>query len=83
LHDVDDSAIELAIVDDGVGFDPAAPHPGHYGVVGIREQAQMIGAELTLRSAPGAGARVQVRLPVGPGLGGTADPMNSQPAELH
>lgn len=80
LRDLENSAIELAIVDDGVGFDPAAPHPGHYGVVGIREQAQMIGAELTIRSAPGAGARVQVRLPVGPGLGSMADPLLS--AEL-
>ena len=69
-------------MDDGVGFDPAEPHPGHYGVLGIREQAQMIGAELTLRSAPGSGARVQVRLPVGLELGSQFDPMLSEPAEL-
>jgi len=58
--------VELAITDDGIGFDPAAPHPGHYGVVGIREHAQLIDAELVLRSAPGAGAMVAVRLRVGP-----------------
>jgi signal transduction histidine kinase len=81
LRDLEDGAIELAIVDDGVGFDPAAPHPGHYGVVGIREQAQMIGAELVLSSAPGAGARVEVRLPVGPEMGSLFDP-ESAPAEL-
>ncbi|GAB2605309.1 hypothetical protein GCM10027034_43140 [Ramlibacter solisilvae] len=66
LIDAGNDAIELAIVDDGVGFDPVAPHPGHYGVVGIREQAELIGAELELRSAPGAGASVQLRLRVGP-----------------
>lgn len=66
LRDVGDGTIELAIVDDGVGFDPAAAHPGHYGVLGIREQAELIGAQLELRSAPGAGAVVRVRLPVGP-----------------
>jgi signal transduction histidine kinase len=58
--------VELMIADDGVGFDPAAAHPGHYGVLGIREQAELIGAELELRSAPGDGATVQVRLRVGP-----------------
>lgn len=66
LRDADEGAIELTISDDGVGFDPAAPQPGHYGVLGIREQAQLIDAELELRSAPGAGATVKVRLRVGP-----------------
>jgi signal transduction histidine kinase len=66
LRDVGDGTIELVISDDGVGFDPAAPQPGHYGVLGIREQAQLIDAELELRSAPGAGATVKVRLRVGP-----------------
>ena len=66
LKDLPDDTIELVIADDGVGFDPAAAHPGHYGVLGIREQAQLIGAQLELRSAPGAGASVQVRLPVWP-----------------
>jgi signal transduction histidine kinase len=66
LRDAGDGAIELAIADDGVGFDPGAPHPGHYGVVGIREQAELIGAELELRSLPGQGARVQLKLRVGP-----------------
>jgi signal transduction histidine kinase len=66
LRDLRDGTIELTITDDGVGFDPSAPHPGHYGVVGIREQAQLIDAELDLRSAPGAGATVKVRLRVGP-----------------
>lgn len=66
LRDLRDDTIELTITDDGVGFDPTAPHPGHYGVVGIREQAQLIDAELDLRSSPGAGATVKVRLRVGP-----------------
>jgi signal transduction histidine kinase len=66
LRQLDNRTIELAIADDGVGFDPAAPRPGHYGVVGIREQAELIDAELEFCSAPGAGAVVRLRLPVGP-----------------
>ncbi|MCM5681929.1 histidine kinase [Schlegelella sp. S2-27] len=68
LQDGDNGTIVLTIADDGVGFDPALPHPGHYGVLGIREQAQLIDAELDLHSAPGAGARLQLRLRVGPEL---------------
>jgi len=66
LKDLPDGVVELVIADNGVGFDPAAPHPGHYGVLGIREQAQLIDAELELHSDPGAGATVRVRLRVGP-----------------
>jgi signal transduction histidine kinase len=66
LKDAGEGAIELLIVDDGVGFDPDAPHPGHYGVTGLREQAQLIGAELDLHSEPGAGVRLRLRLRVGP-----------------
>ena len=66
LKGAGDGAIELAIADDGVGFDPEAAHPGHFGVTGIREQAQLIGAELELHSAPGQGTRLRLRLRVGP-----------------
>lgn len=66
LMNASEGEIELTIVDDGVGFDPEAPHPGHFGVTGIREQAQLIGAELELASSPGAGARLGLRLRVGP-----------------
>jgi signal transduction histidine kinase len=52
LKDAGDGAIELVITDDGVGFDPEAGHPGHFGVTGIREQAQLIGAEPTCAAGP-------------------------------
>lgn len=66
LKDLGNGEIELSITDDGVGFDPAAAHPGHYGLIGMQEQAQLIDAELVLHSAPGAGATVRLRLRVGP-----------------
>jgi signal transduction histidine kinase len=78
LEDAGDDALQLTISDDGAGFDPAEPRLGHYGVLGIREQAQLIGADLDLRSAPGQGATVRLRLRVGPemrrpGDGGPGD----------
>jgi signal transduction histidine kinase len=52
--------MRLEIADDGVGFDPAVPRPGHYGLRGIEEQAALIGARLELFSRPGQGARIVV-----------------------
>lgn len=66
LQSVDDSHLELCVADNGVGFDPAAVRPGHYGIVGLREQAQLIGAELRIDSKPDAGTRVCVRWRLSP-----------------
>jgi len=62
------AAVELTIEDDGIGFDPASPHPGHYGLVGMREQAQLIDAELSIVSAPQRGTTLRLHLHVGPEL---------------
>ena len=51
----------LSVRDDGVGYDTAVPCPGHYGMLGMREQADLIGAELVVRSAPGQGTNVELR----------------------
>ncbi|HJV71451.1 histidine kinase [Ideonella sp.] len=84
LKDAGDGAIELTIADDGVGFDPEAPHPGHFGVTGIRELAQLIRAELDLHSEPGAGARLRLRLRVGPEMrAGSEDGHDPRPGGNH
>lgn len=57
-------ALELTVRDDGRGFDPnAAPVPGRFGRVGIRERCRKIHAEASWQSAPGQGTEVRVRLP--------------------
>jgi signal transduction histidine kinase len=58
--------LQLRIEDDGVGFDPQAPHPGHYGLVGLREQAKLIGAELRIDSRRNAGTTLWVSLRIAP-----------------
>jgi signal transduction histidine kinase len=68
LRDSDDSTVELTIEDNGVGFDPTLPHPGHYGLVGMQEQAQLIDAELSIESTPQRGTTLRLRLRVGPEL---------------
>lgn len=59
----------LNIRDDGRGFDvpdsPAEMAPaGHYGLLGIQERAEAIGARLRIHSAAGAGTQLAVCLPL-------------------
>jgi PAS domain S-box-containing protein len=61
-----DDKVVLTVGDDGVGFDPAEPHPGHFGLETMRERASRIGAEMSLESAPGAGTRVLVQVAAPP-----------------
>jgi len=68
LRDAADGRLELCIEDDGVGFDSDASHPGHYGLVGLREQAQLIGAELSIHSAPHEGTTLRLALDMGPDM---------------
>lgn len=53
--------VVLTVRDDGKGFDSeAAPPAGHLGLVGMRERARWIGAELAIDSRPGHGTEVLV-----------------------
>jgi NarL family two-component system sensor histidine kinase YdfH len=60
----------LSIHDDGVGFDPAAigGQPGHYGLVGLHERAQLTGGVLRITSAPDAGTAVRLEIPLPAGV---------------
>lgn len=51
----------LEVVDDGIGL-PAPRRDGHFGIVGMRERAEAIGAELEIESAPGQGTTVRCRV---------------------
>jgi signal transduction histidine kinase len=56
-------AIELQITDDGVGFEPEHTPRGHFGLVGMRERADSIGATLNLTTRSGAGTTITVHAP--------------------
>jgi two-component system sensor histidine kinase UhpB len=53
----------LRVSDDGAGFDPVTAREGGLGLEGMAERAKLVGGELDLRSAPGAGTEVTLRLP--------------------
>jgi signal transduction histidine kinase len=50
----------VEVCDDGSGFDPAVPHPGHFGLESMQSRAAELGGELTISSAPQAGTVVRV-----------------------
>jgi signal transduction histidine kinase len=52
--------VAVEIVDDGKGFDPEQPRPGHYGLRGIEEQAALIGARFDIVSGAGQGCRLRL-----------------------
>lgn len=60
-------AIEMDILDDGHGFDTRlfqnVPN-GQYGVLGMRERAELVGGSLKIVSNPGQGCHVTVRIPL-------------------
>jgi signal transduction histidine kinase len=50
----------LEVRDDGSGFDPAARHPGHFGLESMHSRAAELGGVLTISSAPRTGTVVRV-----------------------
>jgi signal transduction histidine kinase len=63
-----DHDVVVRVQDDGLGF--TAPErvsdlatAGHYGLMGMQERAQLVGAHLTVASAPGAGTTVEICYP--------------------
>jgi len=61
---VTSTRVTLVVEDDGRGFDPAFVSGDHYGLMGMRERADALGAQLLVESQPGHGARVSIELEV-------------------
>ncbi|MGD2178511.1 MAG: histidine kinase [Anaerolineae bacterium] len=60
--------LTLLVIDDGVGFElPPRPdlltQAGHFGLLGMRERATLLGGSFRVDAAPGEGTRVTVHLP--------------------
>jgi signal transduction histidine kinase len=55
-------SLRVRVSDDGKGFDPEARTDG-FGLIGMRERAELAGGTLELRSAPGAGTTIVATIP--------------------
>jgi signal transduction histidine kinase len=62
-----DQSIRLSVSDNGAGFcaERAWSKTMSFGLSGMRERATTLGGTLTVRSAPGKGARIVLSLPLG------------------
>lgn len=61
--------LEISVQDDGRGFEPdlvERQQRDSLGLLSMRERAELIGAAFDVRSRPGAGTRIVVRLPLKP-----------------
>ena len=61
-----DTLLELNVEDDGIGFDVerAVAQPKSFGLKGMRERAALLGGRLEIRSSPGHGTTIAMRLPI-------------------
>lgn len=60
-----DGGLQLAVHDDGVGFDPALQRATpHLGLASMRERVQFLGGELDVDSAPARGTTILAWVPL-------------------
>jgi len=60
-----DGHVTLRISDDGRGLSPAPENPRGLGLIGMRARARSTGGDMEIRSRPGEGVLIEVRVPVG------------------
>jgi signal transduction histidine kinase/ligand-binding sensor domain-containing protein len=77
----DNDTLRLRIRDDGRGMDLKVPQEstaGHWGLRGVRERAERIGAKLDVWSEVGAGTEFQLTIPAGIAYVGSGDSLPSR-----
>jgi len=60
----DGRGIRLSVQDDGKGFDAAPSERRGLGLIGIRARARSAGGDAEIRSRPGEGVVIEVRVPI-------------------
>ena len=67
MFDQSNNDLEVVVVDDGHGFDPARTRSAgwpRFGLQTMRERAESVGGSFAVESSPGHGTRVVVRVPL-------------------
>ena len=59
-----DDAVDVSVVDDGIGFDSEAAAANGFGLAGMRERVELAGGELSVLPGAGAGTVIRARLPL-------------------
>ena len=56
--------VQLAVEDDGRGFDPANVREDRHGLIGLNERAHLLGGSFAIESAPDHGTRLEIHIPL-------------------
>ena len=59
-----DAALTVSVIDDGAGFDVNMEFGRGLGLISMNERLEAIGGTLRIRSAPGQGTHLKIRVPV-------------------
>ncbi len=61
--ELDGKHVRLTVQDDGLGFDPRDKvSTGHFGLVGMKERAELSGGKLTIDSQKGKGTKIALEI---------------------
>jgi two-component system sensor histidine kinase DegS len=68
INGVSEHTLVVVIRDWGTGFQPehALSSPQHFGLLGMRERARLLGGTWTIDSRPGQGTLICVQIPLPP-----------------
>ncbi len=82
LQDPDE--LTLLVEDTGIGFDPRQlGTQGRLGLISMQERARLVGGVMTIRSAPGEGTVLRVRVPLNARSGAEhSDPLHASDDSL-
>ena len=82
-----DRHFRLRIADNGIGIDPgilsAGRRPGHHGLPGMKERAHLAGGELIIRSKPGSGTEIELKIPASIAYQAPGAAAKRRPADTH
>lgn len=63
----DEKEIAVSVRDNGCGFDSSAPRKSNsFGILGLRERANLLNGQVIITSSPGNGTLVDIRVPLTP-----------------
>lgn len=62
--EVEHNLLRIVVADSGRGFDPAGGGRKGFGLIGMEERVRLAGGDFAVDSAPGAGTRLTVRMPL-------------------
>ena len=69
----------IEVEDDGTGFDPSLPRPGHLGLNTMSERAAKLGGRLNISSTPQKGTLIRAAVPVATADRPSGEPESSRP----